>query len=124
MVGANDERAEEKIRGMTLAGAYVDEASVLPESFCKMLLTRLSVEGARLYATTNPDSPMHWLKRDYLDRASLWICGDGERCRAKTTPRPGPLQLPPRRQPDLGAVYVEALKSRADRALAPAHDPR
>lgn len=69
VVGANDERSEQKIRGVTLAGAYVDEASTVPESFFTMLLSRLSVEGARLIATTNPDSPMHWLKRRYLDRA-------------------------------------------------------
>lgn len=78
VVGANDERAEEKIRGKTLAGAYVDEASIVPESFWRMLLSRLSVEGARLFATTNPDSPTHWLKRDYLDRPAVWIRGDGE----------------------------------------------
>ena len=69
LVGANDKRAEEKIRGLTLVGAYVDEASTVPESFWTMLLTRLSVEGAKLIATTNPDSPMHWLKVNYLDRA-------------------------------------------------------
>jgi len=69
VVGANDERAQEKIRGVTLVGAYVDEASTVPESFFMMLLNRLSVEGARLIATTNPDSPLHWLKQRYLDRA-------------------------------------------------------
>jgi len=78
VVGANDERAQEKIRGLTLAGALVDEASTLPESFWRMLLSRLSVPGARLIATTNPDSPLHWLKRDYLDRAATWVRGDGE----------------------------------------------
>lgn len=78
VVGANDERAQEKIRGLTLAGAYVDEASTLPESFWSILLSRLSVPGARLFATTNPDSLLHWLKRGYLDRAAVWIHGDGE----------------------------------------------
>lgn len=78
VVGANDERAQEKIRGLTLAGAYADEASTLPESFWSMLLTRLSVDGARLFATTNPDAPTHWLKRSYLDRPAVWIRGDGE----------------------------------------------
>ena len=33
-----------------------------------MLLSRLSKEGAMLFATTNPDSPFHWLKVNYLDR--------------------------------------------------------
>jgi PBSX family phage terminase large subunit len=78
LVGANDERAGDKIRGMTLAGAYVDEATIIPESMWRMLGTRLSVPGARLFATTNPDNPRHWLKRDYLDRAALHITGAGE----------------------------------------------
>ncbi|MFD4264034.1 terminase large subunit domain-containing protein, partial [Streptomyces sp. NPDC058534] len=33
MVGANDAKAEPKIRGMTCAGAYVDEATTLPKTF-------------------------------------------------------------------------------------------
>ncbi|MFS8640743.1 MAG: PBSX family phage terminase large subunit [Symbiobacteriaceae bacterium] len=69
VVGANDERAEGKIRGLTLAGAYGDELTLWPESFFRMLMTRLSVEGAKFFGTTNPDSPFHYLKRDYLDRA-------------------------------------------------------
>jgi len=77
VVGANDERSQEKIRGLTLAGAYVDEASTIPESFWQMLLSRLSIRGARLFATTNPDSPMHWLKVNYLDHAALWVTGEG-----------------------------------------------
>lgn len=75
--GANDERATEKIRGLTLAGAYADEVSILPESFWAMLLTRLSVTGAQLLGTTNPDNPNHWLMRDYLCRPALWIRADG-----------------------------------------------
>ena len=70
LAGANDEGAESKIRGLTLAAAYLDEASTVPESFFTMLLSRLSLEDSRLLATTNPDSPMHWLKKNYLDRAA------------------------------------------------------
>ena len=69
VIGANDERAESKIRGATFAGALVDEISIIPESFFSMLLSRLSVEGAKLFGTTNPDSPYHWLKANFLDRA-------------------------------------------------------
>lgn len=69
LAGANDERAEGKIRGMTLVGAYGDEITLWPESFFTMLLSRLSVPGARFIGTTNPDSPYHWLKTNYLDRA-------------------------------------------------------
>lgn len=69
IVGANDERSEGKIRGATFAGALVDEISILPESFFRMLLSRLSIKDAKLFGTTNPDSPYHWLKTDFLDRA-------------------------------------------------------
>jgi len=67
-IGANDERSESKIRGPTFSGAYVDEATLIPESFFKMLLSRLSRLGSYLIATTNPDSPFHWLKKDFIDR--------------------------------------------------------
>lgn len=77
VAGANDEKAQDKIRGLTLAGAYVDEASLMPESMWAMLLTRVSVEGAKVFATTNPDNPNHWLMRDWLKRAKLWLTHDG-----------------------------------------------
>lgn len=68
--GANDVRAEGKIRGMTLTGAYCDEITLFTEDFFSMLLSRLSMPGAKLFATTNPDSPQHWLMVKYIKRAS------------------------------------------------------
>lgn len=76
VAGANDERSEGKIRGMTLAGAYGDEITLWPETFFAMLLSRLSVTGAKFFGTTNPDGPFHWLKRNYLDRTELVEAGD------------------------------------------------
>lgn len=69
--GANDDRAESKIRGMTLSGAYVDELTQIPEDFYRMLLSRLSMKGAKLYATTNPDTPTHWVKLDIIDNDEI-----------------------------------------------------
>ena len=69
--GANDDRAESKIRGMTLAGAYVDELTQIPEDFYRMLLSRLSVKNAKLYATTNPDTPSHWVKVDIIENENI-----------------------------------------------------
>lgn len=66
--GVNDVRAENKIRGMTLMGAYCDEVTLFTEEFYNMLLTRLTSKGAFLLATTNPDTPSHWLKKDFLDK--------------------------------------------------------
>jgi len=68
VVGANDDRAEAKIRGSEFAGALIDEASLLPENFFKMLLSRLSIPDSKLFCSTNPDSPYHWLKTDFIDR--------------------------------------------------------
>lgn len=65
--GANDAKSEQKIRGITLGGAYADELTLYPEDFFTMLLSRLSETGAKLIATTNPDNPGHWLKKKYID---------------------------------------------------------
>ncbi|MEU5624273.1 PBSX family phage terminase large subunit [Streptomyces tendae] len=77
VAGANDERAADKIKGLTLAGAYLDEVTTYPETFFQMLETRLSVDGAQWYGTTNPEGPNHWLKKQILDRARLHLRRDG-----------------------------------------------
>ncbi|MFE7073793.1 PBSX family phage terminase large subunit [Streptomyces sp. NPDC057620] len=77
VAGANDEKAVDKIKGLTLAGAYCDELTTYPHTFFQMLETRLSVEGAQWFATTNPEGPNHWLKKEYLDRARLHLRRDG-----------------------------------------------
>lgn len=71
LAGANDESKEANIRGMTLAGAYIDEATLIEENFFKQVLARLSIEGAQLFCATNPDSPLHWFKQDILDNPNL-----------------------------------------------------
>lgn len=68
VLGASDAKAEKVIRGMTLAGAYVDEITILSQEFFTQLIGRLSVPGAQLFGTTNPDNPEHWLKKNYLDK--------------------------------------------------------
>ena len=71
VIGAKDEGSETYIRGLTVGVALCDEISLMPRSFFQMLLSRMSPEGARLYGTTNPDSPYHWLKAEYLDNPEL-----------------------------------------------------
>ena len=69
-VGAHDESAVRNIQGSTLALAYVDEAACIPSPFWRMLQSRLSIKGAQLLATCNPEGPAHWLKKDFLDRSN------------------------------------------------------
>lgn len=77
IAGANDEGAGTKIRGMTLAGWYGDELSTWPESVFDIARTRLSIPGAAWFGTTNPDSPVHYLKKKHIDRAKLHVTRDG-----------------------------------------------
>jgi PBSX family phage terminase large subunit len=69
VVGANDDKAENKIRGMTIGGWYADEVTLYPESFVKQAINRMSVEGAKAFWTTNPDSPYHYIKTEFIDKA-------------------------------------------------------
>lgn len=68
LIGASDAKAEKTIRGMTIAGAYVDEITTISEEFFTQLLGRMRVVGAKLFGSTNPDNPAHWLKSKFLDR--------------------------------------------------------
>ena len=69
--GANDERSESKIRGMTLQGCYIDELTQIPQDFYLMALSRLSEKGAVFLATTNPDHPKHYVKTEIIDNDLL-----------------------------------------------------
>lgn len=75
VLGANDAKAEKTLRGLTVALAYVDEVTVIPEEFFTQLLGRMSPPGAQLFGTTNPDSPAHWLKVKFLDRIGVDLAG-------------------------------------------------
>jgi PBSX family phage terminase large subunit len=66
IIGAKDQGSEKYLRGKTLAGAYADEISLMPEGFFLQLLNRLSIQGSKLFATTNPDTPFHYLYKDYI----------------------------------------------------------
>lgn len=68
VITANDVKAEGRLRGLTCAGAYADEVSLLPEVYFDQLLGRMSVKGAKLFGTSNPDNPAHWLRQRFILR--------------------------------------------------------
>jgi PBSX family phage terminase large subunit len=47
----------------------VDELTLMPKDFFSRLVDRQSITGAKIFATTNPDNPAHWVRKDWLDRA-------------------------------------------------------
>ncbi len=71
VMGAKDEGSEKYVRGLTVGLAIGDELSLMPQEFFQMLLTRMSPDGARLYGTTNPGTPQHWLKTKFLENEKL-----------------------------------------------------
>lgn len=78
VIGVNDIGAEEKIRGSTLQKVFYDELTLCPEPVFKMLWSRMRAPGQpvnpappRIFATTNPGSHNHYLKRDFIDRPDL-----------------------------------------------------
>ena len=77
VVGANNEASRTKIQGMTLVGLYIDEAAVIPESFFNMAYTRLSVTGAKMWLTANPEGRSHWLLVNWLEKARVHVRADG-----------------------------------------------
>ena len=66
VVGVSNEGSERAIRGMTAGVIVWDELTQAPQNVFEMALSRLSPEGSRFYATTNPDSPLHYLMVDWL----------------------------------------------------------
>lgn len=109
LAGANNELAVGKIQGLTLAGAYGDEITLWPESFWAMLLSRLSVEGAQVGGTMNPDNPRHWMMRDYLERASVWLRHDGAEVASEGGLDLARFSFRLADNPSLPAAYVAAL---------------
>jgi PBSX family phage terminase large subunit len=69
IVGAKDVGAIKRIRGSTLMIAYVDEGTLMPETVFEELVGRLSSKHAKCLVTTNPDSPNHWLLKQYVEDA-------------------------------------------------------
>jgi PBSX family phage terminase large subunit len=67
--GGRDERSQDLIQGVTLAGVYLDEVALMPQSFVNQATARCSVEGAKMWFNCNPSFPSHWFKTDWIDKA-------------------------------------------------------
>lgn len=75
IIGFNDVRSEERIRGGTFQKVFVDEGTLMPEVTWSMLVTRMRAPGPPvnpgspgIWVTTNPGSQNHYLKTNFLDK--------------------------------------------------------
>ena len=69
IIGSSDTRSRKRIQGSTLKALLIDEVVLIDEEFWQMALSRLSVDGAKMWATFNPGSPAHWFKKTVIDKS-------------------------------------------------------
>lgn len=67
--GGKDERSQDLIQGITLAGLLLDEVALMPESFVNQATGRCSVDGSKLWFNCNPENPSHWFKVNWIDKS-------------------------------------------------------
>lgn len=68
LFGGKDERSQDLIQGITLAGMFFDEVALMPQSFVNQATARCSVDGSKLWFNCNPAGPYHWFKLEWLDK--------------------------------------------------------
>ena len=66
--GGKDERSQDLIQGITLAGVFFDEVALMPESFVNQATGRCSVKDSKFWFNCNPDGPYHWFKVNWIDK--------------------------------------------------------
>lgn len=71
--GGKDERSQDLIQGITLAGVFFDEVALMPESFVNQATGRCSVDGSKYWFNCNPDGPYHWFKAKWIDKAIGYV---------------------------------------------------
>ncbi len=45
-----------------------DEVALMPQSFVNQATARCSVDGSKFWFNCNPEGPMHWFKKEWIDR--------------------------------------------------------
>lgn len=63
-----DERSQDLIQGITLAGCFFDEVALMPQSFVNQATGRCSVDGSKYWFNCNPEGPFHWFKVEWIDK--------------------------------------------------------
>lgn len=68
LFSGKDEASQDLVQGITLAGVLFDEVALMPESFVNQATGRCSVDGSKFWFNCNPEAPMHWFKRGWIDK--------------------------------------------------------
>ena len=66
--GGKYETSQDTVQGLTCAGFFFDEVTLMPESFVNQCIARCSVEGAKYWFDCNAGGPFHYFKTDFIDK--------------------------------------------------------
>ncbi len=69
LFGGRDERSQDLIQGITLAGIFMDEVALMPRSFVEQAMGRCSVKGAKFWFNCNPEGPQHWFYTEIVKKS-------------------------------------------------------
>jgi len=67
----NDDRSLDRIQGLTIKDALIDEATLLPESFFTTGISRLSYHDSKAFVCCNPSYPLHYIKKKWIDQNNV-----------------------------------------------------
>ncbi|WP_321993859.1 PBSX family phage terminase large subunit [Clostridium butyricum] len=68
MYDANNEKSQDRLQGLTAAGALADEVALFPKNFVDQMIGRCSVDGAKIFMNCNPAGPYHFIKTEFIDK--------------------------------------------------------
>lgn len=68
LFGGHDESSASLIQGMTLGGILLDEVALMPRSFVEQALARCSLSGSKFWFNCNPENPMHWFYKEWIEK--------------------------------------------------------
>ena len=71
VVAGNHIRSLEKLQGITAHSGIIDEATLVPENFFNMAMSRFTFSDSKCWITCNPSYPGHFLKKNWLDEGKF-----------------------------------------------------
>lgn len=74
LFGGRDESSASLIQGLTLGGVLLDEVVLMPRSFVEQAVARCSVAGSKLWFNCNPENPLHWFHKEWIEKAKEKNC--------------------------------------------------
>lgn len=74
LIAANDARSVDRLYGLTIHSAIVDEAGLLDKDFFTTAIGRCTYGDSKMWVTQNPRGPLHWLKVEWRDTGKVDNC--------------------------------------------------